>query len=129
MKKLYFLIILFFTSKQFTPEEQKKLEDLDHYLYQIEDKVDHLLYHHGHDVTRHAAEYTPWGFTYVPKPKDPNSIHHKLTIVDYLQNHVNNPYSQGMNNPYFNMMMTPFNLALGAQTMGQTNNMANPGIM
>lgn len=61
-----------------------KLEELDHYLYQIEDKVDHLLYHYGHDLTKHEAKFTPWGFTYVPSPKNPESIHHKLTIVDYM---------------------------------------------
>lgn len=125
MKIIYIFILFFLSTTQYTEEETKKLKDLDHYLYQIEDKVDHLLYHHGHDVTRHQAEYTPWGFTYVPKPKDPNSIHHKLTIVDYLQHHVNNPYSQGMNNPYFNMMMTPFNMALGHQAFGQQTQPAN----
>ena len=66
---------------------------MDKYLVQVEDKIDHLLYHHGHDVTRHEAKFTPWGFTYVPTPKDPNSIHQKLKIVDYMQHHVNNPYS------------------------------------
>ena len=79
----------------------------------MEDKVDHLLYHHGHDVTKHEAQFTPWGFAYVPKPKNPNSIHHKLKIVDYMQHHVNNPYSMGMMNPYMNNYMTPFNMGMG----------------
>ena len=63
---------------------KEKLIALDHYLYDVEDKLDHLLYHHGHDVTLHKAEYTPWGFTYVPKPDNENSIHQKLKIVDYV---------------------------------------------
>ncbi len=119
MKLLLALFLLFFRVDLFTKDEQKKLEDLDKYLYQVEDKIDHLLYHHGHDVTKHSAEFTPFGFTYVPKPRDPHSIHQKLKIVDYLQHHVNNPYSMGMMNPMMNMMMTPFNLGMGYHALTQ----------
>ena len=48
-------LLLFCISIQFTDEEKKQLEALDHYLYDVEDKIDHLLYHHGHDVTKHEA--------------------------------------------------------------------------
>lgn len=117
-------MILFSTSIICDDEEIRgKLRKLDSYLYQVEDKVDHLLYHHGHDVTKHAAQFTPWGFTYVPQPKNPHSIHHKLKIVDYMQHHINNPYMMGMNNPFMNQMMTPYNLGFGAQTFA--NQMAS----
>lgn len=49
---IFFVLICI---KNLSTDEKHKLEALDKYLYQVEDKVDHLLYHHGHDVTRHEA--------------------------------------------------------------------------
>lgn len=51
MKLLVIFFILYCTNQA----TLDKLKKLDAYLYQVEDKIDHLLYHHGHDVTKHSA--------------------------------------------------------------------------
>ena len=71
-------------------DNDDKLTDIEKRLYSIEDKVDHLLVHSGHDLTPHNLTMTPWGASYVPNFKGQNSINQKLKMVDYL-------YNPGMN--------------------------------
>ena len=60
------------------------LDDVEKRLFSIEDKIDHLLLHAGHEVTPHAAMFTPWGLHYAPSHHNPKSLHNKLKMVDYL---------------------------------------------
>jgi len=71
-----------------TEDKVKKLAEL---LYTLEDKVDHLLFHYSHDVTKHEYQATPFGTFLAPKPKNKNSIHQKLKLVDYLNHQMGHP--------------------------------------
>ena len=46
--------------------------------------------------------------------------------MDYLQHHINNPYAMGMNNPFMNQMMTPYNLGMGLQGVTNGTNISDP---
>lgn len=64
--------------------DEDKLDDVEKRLFSIEDKIDHLLLHAGHEVSPHAAVLTPWGLHFAPSKQNPNSLHNKLKMVDYL---------------------------------------------
>ena len=68
-------------------EEDEKLDDVEKRLYSIEDKIDHLLLHTGHDISPHQMIMTPWG-PHIAPAHTKNSINHKLRMVD----HIINPY-------------------------------------
>ena len=71
--------------------QKSKLEELAKKLYEVEDKVDHLLFHFSHDVTKHEYQATPFGTFLAPVPKNPNSIHQKLKLIDYLNHQMGHP--------------------------------------
>lgn len=73
--------------------QKSKLEQLAKRLYEVEDKLDHLLFHYSHDVTKHEYQATPFGTFLAPVPKNPNSIHQKLKLTDYLNHQMGHPYS------------------------------------
>ena len=64
--------------------DEDKLDDVEKRLFSIEDKVDHLLLHAGHDLTRHHLVMTPWGTHLSPSEHNPDSMNHKLRMVDYM---------------------------------------------
>lgn len=89
--------------------ESKELNDLAKQLYEVEDKVDHLLFHFSHDVTRHEYQASPYGMFLAPSPKNTNSIHQKLKLIDHLNHQMghpgalntaaNNAYNMGLGSP------------------------------
>lgn len=105
------LLLFLFAAMALADEEAQKakLNTLAQKLYEVEDKVDHLLFHFSHDVTKHKYQATPFGTFLAPDPKNPNSIHQKLKLVDYLnhqrghpatwQTAANNAYNMGMGVP------------------------------
>ena len=64
--------------------ETKDLSELAKNLYEVEDKLDHLLFHFNHDLTRKAYKKTRYGTKVREQPKNPNSIHQKLKMIDNL---------------------------------------------
>ena len=72
-----------------------KLDDAEKRLYSIEDKIDHLLYHHTHDVTPHNIEFSPMGPVMIPDIKNPKSAHTQMKTHDILRGGMINPYSYG----------------------------------
>ena len=40
----------------------------------INDKIDHLLFHHNHDVTGKTAQFTPYGIHFLPRYKGKGSV-------------------------------------------------------
>ena len=65
---------------------EDQLKDIRHRLYKIEDKLDHVLYHHGHEVTPHDMHMTPFGVMPVPNTKNPNSAHNQMKMEDHMMN-------------------------------------------
>ena len=84
--KPFVLILLLFTSPllSLSDQESKDLSELAQSLYEVEDKLDHILFHFNHDVTTTETEKTAKGVRSVDKPKNPNSIHQKLKLIDNL---------------------------------------------
>lgn len=68
-------------------EDDDKMEDIEKRLFSIEDKIDHLLMHAGHEITPHKVIWTPWGMHIMPNYNNPDSMHHKLSMVDHLFGH------------------------------------------
>lgn len=104
------LLFLFATIALADEEAQKhRLNELAKKLYEVEDKVDHLLFHFSHDVTKHKYQATPFGTFLAPDPKNPNSIHQKLKLVDYLNHQMGHPssYQTAANNAYSMGMSVP----------------------
>ena len=64
-------------------EGDDKLTDIEERLYSIEDKIDHLLLHAGHDLRHHTHVMTPWGIYAYPEHNN-DSINHKLTMIDHM---------------------------------------------
>lgn len=90
--KLILIFLLFISSiKLLTKQENEDLSDLAKKLYEVEDKVDHLLYHFSHDVTRHEYQASDFGTFLVPSPKNINSIHQKLKVIDHLNQQMGHP--------------------------------------
>ncbi len=69
------------------------LNILEQRLVSIEEKIDHVLFHHSHDVTPHEVKFTPMGPQIVPNIKNPNSAHHQMKIHDFARASMNNPYA------------------------------------
>jgi hypothetical protein len=65
-------------------EDDDKLDDVEKRLFSIEDKIDHLLLHVGHEIQPQKAVFTPWGLTFSPSHHNKKSLHNKLKTVDYL---------------------------------------------
>ena len=65
-------------------EDDDKMEDIEKRLFSIEDKVDHLLMHVGHDLTPHKMTWTPWGMHIMPSYHNPDSMHQKLSMIDHM---------------------------------------------
>ena len=55
-----------------------------HRAYSINDKIDHLLFHHNHDLTGKKAQFTPFGIHFLPRYKGADSVDQKLKMVDYM---------------------------------------------
>ena len=53
-------------------------------LYKIEDKLDHVLYHHGHEVTPHHHHMTPFGIQTTEHSNNPNSLHNQMKTGDHM---------------------------------------------
>lgn len=91
MKLILTILLTILSIKNLTHEENTNLTDLAKKLYTLEDKIDHLLYHFSHDVTRHEYQATPFGTFLAPMPKNPNSIHQKLKLIDHLNIQMGHP--------------------------------------
>ncbi len=76
------------------------IKSLEHRAYSINDKIDHLLFHHNHDLTGKQAQFTPYGVHFLPKYKGNDSIDQKLKMVDYM--HTMGGYAPGAG------FMTPY---------------------
>ena len=76
------------------------IDSLYHRAYSINDKIDHLLFHHNHDVTGTVAQFTPYGIHFLPKYKGKDSVDQKLKTVDYM-------HTMGGFNPHAGFM-TPY---------------------
>ena len=84
----------------------KKLTDAEKRLYSIEDKIDHLLYHHSHDVTPHHIQFSMMGPVMVPEINDPKSAHTQMKTHDILRGGMSNPFAPV--DPY--MMYSPMTM-------------------
>lgn len=82
------------------PTIEKYILSLNHRAYSINDKIDHLLFHHNHDVTGKVAQFTPYGIHFLPKYKGSDSVDQKLKMVDHM-------HSMGGFNPQAGFM-TPY---------------------
>ena len=98
---------------------EDKLDDVEKRLFSIEDKIDHLLLHAGHEVSPHNSIMTPWGMHFAPSHQDPNSLHKKLTTVDYLFG----------NHPGMGMGGMGMGMGMGMGGMGMGNHMMAIGHM
>ena len=97
-------------------EEPDILESLYHRAFSINDKIDHLLFHHNHDLTGKQAQFTPYGVHFLPKYKGNDSIDQKLKMVDYM--HTMGGYAPGAG------FMTPYLFshdAKGGQSTAEQN--------
>ena len=77
-----------------------KIDDMEKRLYSIEDKIDHLLFHHSHDVTPHNIQFSPMGPVMMPEITNPRSAHTQMKTHDILRNGIVNPYNMGFGGPY-----------------------------
>ncbi len=75
------------------------LNILEQRLVSIEEKIDHVLFHHAHDVTPHEVRMTPMGPQIIPNIKNPNSAHHQMKMHDIVRTGFSNPYAY-MGNMY-----------------------------
>ena len=64
----------------------KRIDRLITRAHSIDDKIDHILFHNGHDLAGVTAHYTPYGIQMLPSSKGPNSVDQKLKMVDYMHN-------------------------------------------
>lgn len=87
--------LLILTTKAENESLDAKVSDIQKRLYSIEDKIDHLLFHHSHDVTPHNIQFTPMGPVMMPQITNPNSAHTQMKTHDILRNGVVNPYMGG----------------------------------
>jgi hypothetical protein len=104
---------------------EDQLKDIRHRLYKIEDKLDHVLYHHGHEVTPHDMHMTPMGMMAVPNSKNPNSAHNQMKMGDHMMNPFH-PMGGAMMNP---MMMGAHPGMMNPMMMGAHPAMMNPMMM
>ena len=104
---------------------EDQLKDIRHRLYKIEDKLDHVLYHHGHEVTLHKMHLTPFGPIHVPKTKNPNSAHNQLKMGDHMMN----PFNPMMGMHPGMMGMHPGMMGMHPAMMGMHPGMMNPAMM
>lgn len=86
-----FTLVLLLQTFLFEKTREDNLKELARKLYSLEDKVDHLLFHASHDVTKHKYQATPFGTFLAPIPKNPNSIHQKLKLVDHMNHQMGHP--------------------------------------
>ena len=98
---------------------EDQLKDIRHRLYKIEDKLDHVLYHHGHEVTPHKMDMTPFGMMMTPQSKNPNSAHNQLKMNDHM-----NPFNPMMGMHAGMMGMHPGMMGVHPGMMG-----VHPGMM
>ena len=104
---------------------EDQLKDIRHRLYKIEDKLDHVLYHHGHEVTPHEMHMSPFGVMGVPKSKNPNSAHNQMKMNDHMMNPFH-PMGGAMMNP---MMMHPAMMGMNPMMMNPAMMGAHPAMM
>lgn len=110
--------------------EEDKLDDVEKRLFSIEDKIDHLLLHAGHEVSGHHAIMTPWGTHFGPSDHNPNSMHHKLRMVDYMfGRHPGMGMGMGMGTGMGMgaMGMGAMGMGMGAMGMGMGHHMMGLG--
>jgi hypothetical protein len=86
-------------------EDDDKMEDIEKRLFSIEDKVDHLLMHAGHDLTPHKLTWTPWGMHVMPNYHNPDSLHQKLSMIDHMFGHGGYMGGAGMGHMGYGMGM------------------------
>ena len=84
MKKFGILLLFMTFCYCLDEDEEGRLSALSDSLYELEDKIDHLLYHNGHDVTTHEVIRNKHGAFWKFKPKNPNSLHQKLKKIDLM---------------------------------------------
>jgi hypothetical protein len=64
----------------------EQLKDVNNRLFDIEDKLDHVLYHHGHDANIHSIHYDGFGGVHTTSKEDPNSHHSQMKMEDMATN-------------------------------------------
>ena len=97
-------------------DSDENLDDVEKRLFSIEDKIDHLLLHAGHEVQPHSAVVTPWGLTYSPSKNNSKSLNNKLKIIDYLFG--NHPMGHGMGGMGMGMGMGGMGYGMGGMGYG-----------
>ena len=88
---ILFLLISSVFVLEFNDDQEHRIEEVSQKLYNVEDKIDHLLYHYSHDLSKHSYQATPWGPHFVPDPANPHSIHEKLKLIDMLHTQMGHP--------------------------------------
>lgn len=108
MKLLFLLMFICpLAIRALSKNENEDLTELAKQLYEVEDKLDHLLYHFNHDVTRHSYKRTRYGTMVRAEPKNPNSIHQKLKLIDNMNSNLGHPndWHTGVDNNAYNMAL------------------------
>lgn len=77
----------------------------------LDDKIDHLLFHNHHDLAGTSAHYTPYGVQVLPNQKSKDSVDQKLKMIDYMHN------LGGGYNPMLHTML-PYYLGQNQQDQG-----------
>ena len=85
-----------------------KIDDAVKRLYSIEDKVDHLLFHHSHDVTPHNFQFTPFGPVVMPEIRNPKSAHTQMKTHDILRSGMMGGVPYGFNGYGGPQMQMPY---------------------
>ena len=106
-------------------EDDDKMEDIEKRLFSIEDKIDHLLMHAGHELTPQKMTWTPWGMHIMPNYHNPESMHQKLSMVDHLMGH---PMTGGMGMMGGHMGMGLMGAHMGMGMMGHPMAMGTMGL-
>ena len=116
MKILFIYLLTIQTVWLLTEEETSQINDISRKLYTVEDKIDHLLFHFNHDVTRHNYKITKSGSELVADPVNENSIHQKLKLIDQFNSM--SGYSKTSNynsNPAYNSELGEPNMPIPIQ--------------
>ena len=109
MKSFFVYLLCLISIKSLDQAEQNDLSELSKRLYEAEDKLEHILYHFNHDLTRHEYKGNNYATFLAPSPLNPNSIHQKLKVLDNLNFQSGSPsyINFARNNAYNEMLGGP----------------------
>ena len=85
-------------------ENEEGLEDVENRLYSIEDKIDHLLLHAGHNLAPTKMVWSAWGPHYLPTHPNAGSLNSKLTMMDGMHGGMGMGMGMGMGDAMENGM-------------------------